>query len=628
MNNNYDNRIQELTVYDENNKSGIFTNSKDKYIIPLYQRAFAWEDLQIQQLIDDIYDNTNDLNYYLGSLIVAKTSDGFSVIDGQQRLTTLFLLSIYLKLPLKNTLTFECRKKSDFTLTHLSDNYSYEDMDEGLLNGFKIIQKIFSSQNIVPHKFIKKLSNVKIYRIQVPNNTDLNHYFEIINTRGEQLEQTDILKATLLNKIDDFSQKEILSKIWDACSNMNGYVQMNFEKDIREKIFGPDWTQSPNFTKMIKIKPEQKENITIKNIINNLPENINYKNNISDNTQIHYESIINFSYFLLHTLKVFIKKHNIESKSNKLIINELLDDKKLLDTFDSVIKTGVINGYPIDPQEFSKKFIRCLLDVRYLFDKYIIKREYTLGDPDGAWSLKSLNSSYSQNSRKPYYINTELKNNREWKRTYNARHKHILMMQSCLRVSYTSPKVMHWITYILDELYLKNITNNLNIFEYNLEKFIANQVNNDYLKYHNYSLGVNTPHIVFNYLDYLLWKADEQTPSPKFKDFNFEFRNSVEHWFPQHPSQGTIELWNDEQGLNNLGNLCIIQRSVNSKFSNLSPLAKKDTYKKMIEKGSIKLRIMAQETTDNDSQWKEYISKKHSEEMTSILENAIQAFQN
>lgn len=33
--------------------------------------------------------------------------------------------------------------------------------------------------------FINKLSSVKIYRIEVPENTDLNHYFEIMNTRGE-----------------------------------------------------------------------------------------------------------------------------------------------------------------------------------------------------------------------------------------------------------------------------------------------------------------------------------------------------------------------------------------------------------------------------------------------------------
>ena len=625
MKNNSDNKIHELSVYDEKNQTGIFTNSDKKYIIPLYQRAFAWEDLQIQQLVDDIYDNDNYLNYYLGSLIVAKTKDGFSVIDGQQRLTTLFLLFIYLKLPFNNVLTFECRPKSDFTLAHLSDcNIDYDDMDEGLLNGFKIIKKIFSTQKIDVNDFIKKLAKVKIYRIEVPDNTDLNHYFEIINTRGEQLEQTDILKATLLNKIDSYRQKEVLSKIWDACSDMNGYVQMHFEPHFREALFGYEWTGAPNCNARVDIAYKKKEIISIKSIINDLSPNEEVDTNVSDVNTIRFESIINFSYFLLHVLKIYIKKYKVASKSGQPIINELLDDKKLFETFDNVISNGFIQGQRIVPQNFSIQFIHCLLDVRFLFDKYIIKREYSIGNADEGWSLKSLESSLSRTTRKPYYANTSFKNKNERRQTWERRHKHILMMQACLRVSYTSPKIMHWITHILSKLYLRNSNKYLHNFEYELEKFIANQVYEDYLKYENYSMGVNTPHIVFNYLDYLLWKNDEKL----YKDFSFEFRNSVEHWYPQHPSKGSIDTWTDDKGLNFLGNLCIIQRNVNSKFSNMSPLAKKDTYKKMVKNGSIKLRIMAQNTTESDKNWREKISIKHGNEMIAILEDAVNCIRN
>lgn len=106
-------------------------------------------------------------------------------------------------------------------------------------------------------------------------------------------------------------------------------------------------------------------------------------------------------------------------------------------------------------------------------------------------------------------------------------------------------------------------------------------------------MGVNTPHIVFNYLDYLLWREDPK----QYSDFSFEFRNSVEHWFPQHPSEGTFEPWKAED-VDAFGNLCIIQRSVNSKFSNMAPAAKKATFGQMIGKGSLKLRLMAQRTGD------------------------------
>ena len=141
-----------------------------------------------------------------------------------------------------------------------------------------------------------------------------------------------------------------------------------------------------------------------------------------------------------------------------------------------------------------------------------------------------------------------------------------------------------------------------------------------FMKDEDFSLGVNTPHIVFNYLDFLLWKENQK----KYEDFVFEFRSSVEHWYPQHPSEGTFETWTD--GVDQFGNLCIIQRNVNSKFSNMSPEAKKSTFDEMIAKGSIKLRIMSELTKKHGNQtasayWKNEMCKKHEEEMIKILKN-------
>ena len=67
-----------------------------KYEVPIYQRNYAWGENQIQQLIDDIYDSNG--TYFLGNLIVnQKNTDVYEVIDGQQRLTTLYLLEKYLR---------------------------------------------------------------------------------------------------------------------------------------------------------------------------------------------------------------------------------------------------------------------------------------------------------------------------------------------------------------------------------------------------------------------------------------------------------------------------------------------------------------------------------------------------
>ena len=68
--------------------------------------------------------------------------------------------------------------------------------------------------------------------------------------------------------------------------------------------------------------------------------------------------------------------------------------------------------------------------------------------------------------------------------------------------------------------------------------------------------------------------------------------------------------------MDNFGNLCLIQRNINSKFSNLSSLSKKSSFKDMIEKGSLKLRLMVDMTIDDeswkasfDSFWKKLIKK-------------------
>lgn len=205
------------------------------------------------------------------------------------------------------------------------------------------------------------------------------------------------------------------------------------------------------------------------------------------------------------------------------------------------------------------------------------------------------------------------------------------MIQSALRVSYTSPKVMHWITKLLiwlSEADCKHIKNDdITRFDIIAEDIAIEAVKENFFEVCEdgvYAMGVNTPHMVFNYLDYLLWFYDREGKR-KYSDFMFEFRNSVEHWYPQNPSEGTFEQW--KEGVDQFGNLCIIQRNVNSKFSNMSPEAKKSTFKDMIGKGSIKLRIMSELTEKNGDKvasiyWKETMYKKHEEEMLKYLIDA------
>lgn len=634
--------VTELHIVGDDNN--IFDTDME-YIIPLYQRAYAWGDKQLVQLIEDINDVADDASYYIGALIVSRQGNKFEVVDGQQRLTSLYLLLNFLGYEVQNTLTFACRDKSNYTLQNIQEliqmNRSKLDMDRiesGIQSGIKILMQEMQREGFDKDEFCEKLSRVVVYRIEVPENTDLNRYFEIMNTRGEQLEQHDILKATLMSYLKDEKDKVIFAKIWDACSDMTGYIQMHFiskGNEVREAIFGVYWNDMPpkswtNYKKEIKANSMNGVGHTIEEIINVDFQVDTDDGYLDDDIRVRFESVIEFSYFLLHTLKVYIAIKGISHENaGSKIIDELLDDKKLIESFNRITTYGVNDkGRIADNKEtFSKEFIICLLRTRFLFDKYIVKREYANENADGEWSLKSLYVSGQQSKKKPYYRNTLFTRKGEYnkEKRSNDRNKRNIMLQSALRVSYTSPKVMHWITQLLIWLskdnYSNALSNDLSVFSDAIEEIAKNAVCEQFFDVCEdgvYAMGVNTPHIVFNYLDYLLWMSEPK----KYDDFTFEFRNSVEHWYPQNPSEGTFESWTD--GVDQFGNLCIIQRNVNSKFSNMSPEAKKSTFKEMISKGSIKLRLMSELTEKGDGKaaslyWKDALYKKHEEHMIDML---------
>lgn len=613
MENNNNKLIDELTVYDAENHTTLFCDNKERYVIPLYQRAYAWTDVEIEQLIDDILEHTGE-HYYIGSLIVYKRGHEFEVIDGQQRLTTLLLLMIELELPVKNILSFACRKKADDTLGKYIEGKEVldEDLEQNLVRGRRIIAEKLSADQIDRDDLAQKLTHLRLYRIQVPPNTDLNRYFEIMNTRGEQLEQHDILKAMLMSEIQGDAAKSLFAKIWEACSDMTGYVPMHFDVTTRRLLFGGSWNDlERNWLQEIDYDEfaEQSEDgdepgLTIDKIL--APGfKVQYDDGSTDkNERVRFESMIDFPYFLLHVLRVYIHAKDVQFPEEEET-QRLLDDKKLIREFERVLRHGKIGRRQIDKhrEDFSLSFMECLLRCRFLFDKYIIKREYANESSDGEWSLKQLEVSGQESKKKAYFKKTEFRDSGEWVKSAEHRNKEITMLQSALRVSYTSPKVMHWITELLKWLYDNAGERSWYFYIPTIEGIAIDSVKENFFANGSRHMGVNTPHIVFNYLDFLLWRENKE----KYADFVFEFRNSVEHWYPQHPSEGTFDTWEQEE-VDDFGNLCIIQRSVNSRFSNMAPAAKKTTFGQMISKGSLKLRLMAEQTSggsDANIRWKQ-----------------------
>ena len=600
---------------DELNVVNVFENGD--YVIPIYQRNYAWRKKEIEQLLTDIddLDESNSGKYYLGSLVVNQVQPRvYEVIDGQQRLTTLFLLLRYLDHPSveRNPLKFEAREKSNITISDIKtvmDSKNPSLYSEELVEGYEIIKKYFQSKNTGDNyikRFRDKITTVTIVRTQVPQNIDLNHYFEIMNTRGEQLELHEIVKAKILGAIksenrfseEDKKDKLIASTIWDACAQMDNYLQIAFPLKIREKIFSENWDmmKMTDFSDLRDIFNEEENSdetkFTLKSILQAPDPTVSNQSYEREEENERFESIINFPNFLLQV--------NEAMEMTETDHDSGLDDKRFLDLLKDRWTT----------KEKALEFIYALLKYRYLFDRYIIKREY-IGEykVEGKWSLQKLVMYEDKKGRKPSYKSTlDLTDQEEGKDNQQLR-----LLESCLRVTYTSPKTMHWIARVLTSV---NKEQDGNLLITSLEKYCCQKIeSSDYRNRRGFSID----RIVFTYLDYLLAKDRVS----EFSTFQFQFRNSIEHFFPQHPINGDNSVTVENRDM--FGNLALITVSANSKFSNRFPIEKVEHFPSVIEQ-SPKLKVMSDLVKKYDRKWDNDCVKEHHESMLSLLEKEIEKY--
>lgn len=639
----------------------------DDYVIPIYQRNYEWGEPQITQLIQDIVDyivksKSNNAQtkprYYIGSLIAYERKlEGsviYETIDGQQRLTTLtILLNVikkeYPKIDLswykKLNLSFDSRKVASNTLSYLFNGIGLDNKEcnvaiqQGYNDTKKSLAKILADNKLSIDEFCNYFfEKVTILRVLVPEDTDLNHYFEIMNSRGEQLEKHEILKAKMLEILEDDNLKYAFNLIWEATSNMEKYVQYGFSVAQRDELFGKsDWNNLVGkdlvYQKLQIPTANQtmEETLTISQLLVKTAKPISDNSSTTDESPERFNTIINFANFLLHILR-------IQTKSDIP-----LDDKRLLELFEPFLKND-------DKKDFVKQFGYNLLKSKFYFDKYVIKREFAKGSDH--WSLKRL-KWYDGN--KVSYVNTFDADNAESSEGLN---REILMLLSMFHVSSPTLVYKHWLNASLKfvlEYSGADLTNDYKLHLENLAKAFLNDrflaINpRDYFeiiytnegKQKNIATNIDTnklnqgtavENFIFNYLDYLLWqdyRADKNYfkinngqafVDNRVKDFEYTFRSSVEHYYPQHPiDENLILKGQDAVWLDNFGNLCLISGSKNSRLSNFMPAAKKDYYTGSPTIDSIKQRIMMeyeQWDTNGTNNYNEI--EEHSKKMIVIL---------
>lgn len=578
--------------------------------VPLYQRRYAWGKKELDQLFCDIYGQMKGgiEEYFIGTLVLFKKGSSYDIVDGQQRITTLLLILLSLKeksIERKLKLRYAARESIEKIFESNLEKLDLEEYKEIAINK-NIIENFLNSLDKDGREgfyeyFLKK---VKLVVTILPGNTDVNKYFEIMNTRGKQLELHEILKARFLSNIEDASDKNRFSMLWDICADMDTHVSKKIknykEINIKEysQIFNSDASDNENTSKK-----------SLSEILKSIDKNLN---NTKENQKVEvdenegkYRSIINFPNFLCIVRKI------LEETSKDSIS---LDDKNLLKNFKDELD--------------GNKFILDLLNYRLLFDSFIIRREEKKD-----WVLKKC----IQENNKSYGYRNTFSNNED---NEDNSSKKIRQLQGMLQVSFSTQTYKNWLYEVLkflgeksvdikniEDLSQNLISDNEKIFYMKLkeiakEAILSNDVLKDKDKLNN---GVRTPHAIFHLLDYIIWEKTVESEFKEYREllgveeefksslkkFRFMYCNSIEHVYPQ-----------SEKTIDDFGNLCLITKEFNSSLSDSSYKSKKAKFEEYLKHqesfASLKQAIIFSMKVDKDG-WTEEDIKIHGEKMIKLL---------
>jgi len=262
-----------------------------KYAIDYYQREYKWQSKQIAELLDDLsdkflesYDPLHDRgavaeygHYFLGSIIISDKEGRKYIIDGQQRLTSLTLLLIYLhrlltdveqKAQIADLIFSQKYGKRSFNLDveertavmealyngqHIEENGQPESVGN-ILSRYRDIEDQFPMElggEVLPFFVDWFIENVHMVEITAYSDDDAYAIFETMNDRGLALAPTDMLKGYLLANINDTQQRNRANILWkkratelkeygreEDADAIKSWLRSQFAESIRERKKG------------------------------------------------------------------------------------------------------------------------------------------------------------------------------------------------------------------------------------------------------------------------------------------------------------------------------------------------------------------------------------------------------
>lgn len=249
-----------------------------KYTIHYYQREYRWQRKHIEELIDDLtsefltfYKSTDSRQevdnygvYFMGSIVLAGRDN--AVIDGQQRLTSLTLLLIYLNNRLKhNGIHEETIDGMIFSQSHGIKSFNiyvedrmdcmdalYNEKDYDVVNKNESIINIYNRFNEIEDIFPEEISDDmilhfcdwlmdKVFFIEIVATAeqDAHKIFVSMNDRGLSLTSTEMLKGFILSEIKDDYERERLNSVWK-----NNIAVLKENDDKGDEVFIKAWLRA------------------------------------------------------------------------------------------------------------------------------------------------------------------------------------------------------------------------------------------------------------------------------------------------------------------------------------------------------------------------------------------------
>ncbi|MEJ6062961.1 DUF262 domain-containing protein, partial [Aliivibrio salmonicida] len=249
----------------------IFVDDDKFYQIPDYQRPYSWDKDNLADLIDDLvsaYVENNDETYFCGSLVLVdnKSDSRFDIIDGQQRTTTFTIISCVIRDVYLSKLG---RKSQDYINDSIQDKYEHTkrklkfltneqyqiDFEETVLQKVKFIESKHFEKDILNNKYLKNahyireflnekiiengididkfviwlFENVVLTVITCPSQDSAIQIFNVLNDRGMPLSSIDILKSTLMQKLDGKEDRNAFKVKWENINSNLRFAKFDLD---------------------------------------------------------------------------------------------------------------------------------------------------------------------------------------------------------------------------------------------------------------------------------------------------------------------------------------------------------------------------------------------------------------